>query len=763
MRRAGSQVVLATLTALTSWVIVGPWARLSESPDGLLGEVLLGVVLVAATGAGLRTASLAWPVVLSAQTLVALLVVHGFWGAGFWPTPTSIRVAVEAVSRAVDTAGTYRAPVTDGVPTIVPLLLVGALAVHLVVDLVAVTLSRVALAGLPLLMAYTVPISILGKPTSWFAFALAGACFLAMLVADERGRLDRWGRRVDAADRPRGTLLLGAAALSVAVIGSAILPSEPTLRLPGFGSGNGNGPVRITDPIADLRRDLVLGPDVPLMRVTVDNRSGSAGTGGAAPSYVRLTVLDDFDGDTWRPGFHPRLPSQTASGTMPLVDFSPGQAGTDIDWTVGITSRLASSWLPVPRYLRSIEAGDRWRYSEETLDFQAVGDANTAGMTYPLTEFRPALTADDLAAAGPAPDEIRAANTRLPAGTADLRSIALRETKGATTDYARGVALQRFFQSDFHYSTRIGPGNGLAALRDFLSPGEREGYCEQFAAAMAVLARELDIPARVSVGFLSGENIKGSTYEFSSHDLHAWPELYINGAGWVMFEPTPTSHTGSVPGYTRSSAQPSTGPSASASPSASRSAVSPGTKPQRPENGSTGTDGGGDFRSTWLPGIVLGLCAALLLGVLPRTIRTRRRARRLADASPEEMWAELRDTAIDLGVGWPEDRSPRATGVALAAPLSATPAGPAAMQRLVTTVEVSRYAPEAEQAIGHDVVVDTETCLDALWSGASPGARRRARWLPRSLRGRRTTPARPRTRHEMAAGTVDELNPRAED
>jgi hypothetical protein len=231
----------------------------------------------------------------------------------------------------------------------------------------------------------------------------------------------------------------------------------------------------------------------------------------------------------------------------------------------------------------------------------------------------------------------------------------------------------------------------------------------------------------------------------------------------VMFEPTPTSHTGSVPGYTRSSAQPSTGPSVSASPSASSSAVSPGTKPQRPENGSAGAAGRGDFRSTWLPGIVLGLCAALLLGVLPRTIRTRRRARRLAGADPEEVWAELRDTAIDLGVGWPEDRSPRATGAALAGPLSATPAGPAAMQRLVTTVEVSRYAPEAEQAIGHDVVVDTETCLDALWSGASPGARRQARWLPRSLRGGRTTPERPRTRHDLAAGTVDELNAQAED
>ena len=65
----------------------------------------------------------------------------------------------------------------------------------------------------------------------------------------------------------------------------------------------------------------------------------------------------------------------------------------------------------------------------------------------------------------------------------------------------------------------------------FLSEGDggRIGYCEQFASAMAVMARTLGIPARVAVGFLEPDQVGNDTWEYSSHDLHAWPELYFAG------------------------------------------------------------------------------------------------------------------------------------------------------------------------------------------------------------------------------------------
>ena len=64
--------------------------------------------------------------------------------------------------------------------------------------------------------------------------------------------------------------------------------------------------------------------------------------------------------------------------------------------------------------------------------------------------------------------------------------------------------------------------------------------------AMAMMARSLQIPARVAVGFLKPEKV-GDSYVYSAHDLHAWPELYFTGVGWVPFEPTPGR--GSIPDY----------------------------------------------------------------------------------------------------------------------------------------------------------------------------------------------------------------------
>ena len=85
---------------------------------------------------------------------------------------------------------------------------------------------------------------------------------------------------------------------------------------------------------------------------------------------------------------------------------------------------------------------------------------------------------------------------------------------------------------------------------------------------MAIMARVLGIPSRVAVGFLEPTKATNGAWEFSAHDLHAWPELYFPGSGWVRFEPTPSDRAGNVPDYTTTEFAPVT---ESASPSASRS------------------------------------------------------------------------------------------------------------------------------------------------------------------------------------------------
>ena len=72
----------------------------------------------------------------------------------------------------------------------------------------------------------------------------------------------------------------------------------------------------------------------------------------------------------------------------------------------------------------------------------------------------------------------------------------------------------------------------------------------EYAPDGATLGRVLGIPARVAIGFLSPEPDGPHTWVYSSHDMHAWPELYFQGSGWVRFEPTPASQAPDVPAYT---------------------------------------------------------------------------------------------------------------------------------------------------------------------------------------------------------------------
>jgi hypothetical protein len=106
------------------------------------------------------------------------------------------------------------------------------------------------------------------------------------------------------------------------------------------------------------------------------------------------------------------------------------------------------------------------------------------------------------------------------------------------TQYEKALAIEAYLR-DLPYSYQVQPlpSNG-DAVEQFLFD-MRQGYCTYYASSMAVLARSLDIPARVAIGYATGEYDAASrTYVVHEADAHAWPELYIGGQ-WLPFEPTP--------------------------------------------------------------------------------------------------------------------------------------------------------------------------------------------------------------------------------
>ncbi len=113
-----------------------------------------------------------------------------------------------------------------------------------------------------------------------------------------------------------------------------------------------------------------------------------------------------------------------------------------------------------------------------------------------------------------------------------VRTLAQEVTRDVPSRYEKAVALQDWFREDggFEYSLeQVDPGNGADELVAFLTEGDggRVGYCEQFAASMAVMARSLGIPARVAVGFLEPERDR-------SRDVRVLQQRHARLAGALL-------------------------------------------------------------------------------------------------------------------------------------------------------------------------------------------------------------------------------------
>jgi hypothetical protein len=96
-------------------------------------------------------------------------------------------------------------------------------------------------------------------------------------------------------------------------------------------------------------------------------------------------------------------------------------------------------------------------------------------------------------------------------------------------------------RSEYQYSIDIGAGDVKDPLGDFLF-GKKEGWCQHFATSAAILLRTQGIPARYVAGFnVIGSQKKSDYYVVRERDRHAWIEAYIEGKGWVEYDPTPAA------------------------------------------------------------------------------------------------------------------------------------------------------------------------------------------------------------------------------
>lgn len=742
-RRRSSRALTSLLAAATAWVAVVAWSGLTEAPGDYLVPAAVGALLIAVAGTGARALGLRWYAVAPAQGLVVAVWLHhrqvrGGPLSGWLPTPHGVSGLADRVREGAEQVNSLGAPIDQGHTAVAVYLLVVSLLVVLVVDLLACGLGHSAWTALPLLITLAVPISVLDEPLPWQVVPACGLLFAALLAAREDERARAWGTQL--VDRPREAVArtwggqavgIGVLAVAAAVVLPTLVPLGPGIFDRDQDGDEGKAStVELSNPMVGLRRDLIRNDRIPLLNVR---------TPAIAPSYLRLTVLDTFTGRAWIPGTRSADDEVTASGQLPIetADEDQAFASESRPWNLDTTYAFRTAWLPTPEGTRAIAIdGGGWRYAPDTADVVAADRKPQRAVRYQLEAGTPDIAPEALASAGAASPEILGPMTTLPRTPPAVLAIAREVTAGATNDYERATLLQRWFRTDggFEYSLEPAPGDGIDQLVRFITE-DKVGFCQQFAAAMAVMARSLGMPARVVVGFLEPSTTDGGRYQFTSNDLHAWPEIYFRGTGWVRFEPTPSARSGAAPSWTR----PPTSLPETATPTARPTTAAPSRAPSRqlvtPTTGPRGGSGG-----TTVPATALVAVAVLLMLAVPRAVRRsqrRRRLRRGPDGRTEvaAYWAELRATATDLGLSWPAGRSVRTTARAIAAQVTDRAADPDAWESLVTLVERAAYQRDFRlEPDERDAALATVTS----WTGAMARSRPRVRslvatWLPRSI------------------------------
>jgi transglutaminase-like putative cysteine protease len=150
------------------------------------------------------------------------------------------------------------------------------------------------------------------------------------------------------------------------------------------------------------------------------------------------------------------------------------------------------------------------------------------------------------------PPEIRLNYLQLPLVDGRVVSLAKQITASADNNYDKAAAVEQYLRTNFGYTLQLPRTVPRDPVANFLFE-RKQGHCEYFASAMAIMLRTLGIPSRVVNGFRTGEfNDLTSQYLVRASNAHSWVEAYFPGYGWTSFDPTPAAPAQMHTGWSRS-------------------------------------------------------------------------------------------------------------------------------------------------------------------------------------------------------------------
>ncbi|MCU0654789.1 MAG: DUF3488 and transglutaminase-like domain-containing protein [Polyangiaceae bacterium] len=302
-----------------------------------------------------------------------------------------------------------------------------------------------------------------------------------------------------------------------------VIGFDDHVDLGGVGELRTNSSVALYATIPDL-------PDPPPDRIAL---------------HLRGTAFDTFDGKSWsrsnaewRPVFHsPVLLERQADPVRDrrfLFDLDPYDPPMLFlpQHAVALQARArseAANLGPPLRLERGPEGQLRYRSSGERGLHYEVWVSSSPPPPRPL------------------PPEDRARYLALPALPTRIATLARQWTTPLPSPLDQARAIEQRLRSEFRYDLASPSGAAPSPLDHFLFESKR-GHCEFYSSAMAVMLRQIGIPSRNVTGYVGGQyNRFSRNYIVRQRDAHSWVEAYIEGHGWVTFDPTPPAFAAPAP------------------------------------------------------------------------------------------------------------------------------------------------------------------------------------------------------------------------
>lgn len=266
--------------------------------------------------------------------------------------------------------------------------------------------------------------------------------------------------------------------------------------------------------------------------------------------YWRSRIFDTYESGRWSPAATTRL-------TVPESPFSVlydpaelnGRTPIQQRFTVTLSSSRLIYTAPQPLQVDLPTRSDL-RYVPDDVARSGVNlsvirplRVLDRGETYTATSLLTIATAAELRAAGTAyPEWLINLYLQVPPSISERTVQLARQIvseAGASTPYDQARAIEGWLRANIIYNESIPqPPDGVEPV-EWLLFDYRQGYCNYYASAMAMMLRVLGVPARMAAGFAQGDfdNERGQ-YIVQERDAHTWVEVYFPGYGWIEFEPT---------------------------------------------------------------------------------------------------------------------------------------------------------------------------------------------------------------------------------